>query len=249
MPQQFVLPLASDPLPQYSVRVSGRARRLQMRVLPLGQVEVVLPRGADPRHVPAFVHEHADWLRRTLAQIEERRAAEPALHAPVPPHVEFRALDERWIVIPKAAQRARVTASLGGSRLHLSGADAPSMRAALRRWLSRRARETLVPWLREVSAELGLACNRVSIRAQRSRWGSCSARGDISLNRSLLFLPAPAVRYLFVHELCHTVHMNHSRRFWALVARHAPDFERWEHELQEAARHLPAWSYPEPDAA
>jgi len=248
MPSQLSLPLVIDSVPDYSVRVSARARRLQLRVLPLGQVEVVVPRGLDPRHAPAFVQEHADWLRRTLAEFAQRQAVDPALHAPVPERIELQALGECWTVEQRSGRRAGVRVAEGERRLDVAGADARAMRAALRRWLSVRARAALVPWLGRVSAELGLSYNRVSIRAQKSRWGSCSARGDISLNRSLLFLPPPAVRHLLVHELCHTVHLNHSRRFWALVARHAPDFEHWEHEIREAGRYLPAWSYAEPDA-
>jgi predicted metal-dependent hydrolase len=113
--------------------------------------------------------------------------------------------------------------------------------SALRRWLARKGREHLVPWLERVSAELELPYSGVTLRGQKSRWGSCSARRHINLNYALLFLPPHCVRYLFVHELCHTVHLNHSPRYWALVARKEPDYRRLEKELRQGSRLVPPW--------
>ena len=84
--------------------------------------------------------------------------------------------------------------------------------------------------LATVAVEGNFRYARAQIRRQRTRWGSCSASGTISLNVCLMFLSPAVVRYLFVHELCHTRHMNHSAHFWALVERAYPgyrDAERW----------------------
>ena len=77
----------------------------------------------------------------------------------------------------------------------------------------------------------------------KTRWGSCSSRGRINLNQTLLFLPAHAVRYLLVHELCHTRHMNHSASFWRLVTELMPDYQQHENNLRAATRTLPLWTY------
>jgi predicted metal-dependent hydrolase len=74
-----------------------------------------------------------------------------------------------------------------------------------------------------------------------SRWGSCSARGDISLNYQLLFLPPPLLRHVLLHELCHTVEMNHSPRFWATVRRFEPDLDSMRVEMRQAWTHVPDW--------
>jgi hypothetical protein len=113
--------------------------------------------------------------------------------------------------------------------------------AALRRWLMRRAQRTLPEWLEEVSQEAGLPFASVSIRGQRSRWGSCSADGDISLNYQLLFLPRHLARHVLIHELCHTVELNHSPRFWRTVARHEPDVARLRAEMRRSWSHVPDW--------
>jgi predicted metal-dependent hydrolase len=94
-----------------------------------------------------------------------------------------------------------------------------------------------------VARELGLGFSRIQIRRQRTRWGSCSATGTISLNVCLMFLEPAVVRYLFVHELCHTRHMNHSSRFWALVEHYEPDYRRLDRELLRGWQAVPAWMF------
>ncbi len=84
---------------------------------------------------------------------------------------------------------------------------------------------------------------RVLVRRQRTRWGSCSTRGTISLNCCLLFQRPPVVRYLLIHELVHTRHMNHSHGFWQRVARHCPDYSGLDRELLDGWRRVPSWVF------
>ncbi|MEJ2509552.1 MAG: SprT family zinc-dependent metalloprotease [Gammaproteobacteria bacterium] len=235
----------ADVLPPYTVRTSKRARRVQLRVLPHGTVEAVVPRGFDPRALDTFVARHRSWIAKRLAHIDEQRRRRPHLFETPPSRIELRALGREWSVDYRWGT-ARPAARRGThDTLEVRAGDTDAACTLLQRWLMRRAKEHLVPWLRETSAELGLEINRVSVRAQKSRWGSCSAQGNISLNRNLLFLPPEGVRYLFVHELCHTRHMNHSRRFWSLVARLDPHFERHEALLRRAHDYVPLWALPD----
>ena len=128
--------------------------------------------------------------------------------------------------------------------LTVSGAvgDHHACRAALVRWLSRKAAGHLVPLVAGVAREEGLAYSGVTVRGQRTRWGSCSRRGTISLNRHLLFLPPPLVRYVVLHELCHTVKLDHSARFWEEVRRREPEAERLRRDLRLAGRWVPRWA-------
>ena len=100
----------------------------------------------------------------------------------------------------------------------------------------------LPPWLEQTGTELGLRYHRCTIRGQKTRWGSCSSRKTISLNYKLLFLPPHLVRYLFVHELCHTRHLNHSARFWGLVQEKEPLYESLEADLTDGSRYVPLWA-------
>ena len=91
--------------------------------------------------------------------------------------------------------------------------------------------------------ELNYPVARVALRCQRTRWGSCSTRGTVSLNCSLLFLRPEVVRYLFVHELAHTRHMNHSASFWRLVELLEPEYRSLDRELLAGWRTVPAWVF------
>jgi hypothetical protein len=116
------------------------------------------------------------------------------------------------------------------------------VRRLLQRFTMRMAHEILAPWLADLSASTGLAYRRLQVRRQRTRWGSCSRNGTISLNACLLFQPPEVVDYLLLHELAHTRHMNHSRRFWALVARHEPRWRELDAALMLGWREVPAWA-------
>ena len=91
--------------------------------------------------------------------------------------------------------------------------------------LKARARNFLPERLYELAKEFSFFPNRVSIRAQKSRWGSCSSKGNINLNCLLLFAPRMVQDYVIIHELCHLHEMNHSARFWAQVANCMPNYE------------------------
>jgi predicted metal-dependent hydrolase len=110
--------------------------------------------------------------------------------------------------------------------------------------------EVVVPPRVEALANLmGVPYSKVSIRRQRSRWGSCSVRGTISLNACLLFQRPEVVDYLIVHELMHVKHMNHSARFWQAVERHCPGWRVLDRELLQGWRHVPRWIFSEGQAS
>lgn len=252
---QLSFDLASDPaaivghvpdcLPLYTVRVSPRARRLHLKVSPLGKVEVVAPRRVAAQDVQLFVERHREWLRRILARLSAERARYHADEQGVPARIDLRALDQTWTVRHVPGGTRVAVDVCDGSVLHLRGGDQATTVRALRRWLRRYALATLAPRLHEASLATGLPYGSLSVRAQRSRWGSCSSRGGISLNRNLLFLPPALAHYVMIHELCHTRHMNHGARYWRLVQRHAPDYRALEQELRRGDRYIPAWALPE----
>ena len=109
-----------------------------------------------------------------------------------------------------------------GDRLTVQAPDELGARNALRAWLKAAAEARLAPRLLQLASDLKYSVSHVAIRCQRTRWGSCSTRGTVSLNCSLVFLRPEVVHYLFVHELAHTKHMNHSASFWRLVEKIEP---------------------------
>lgn len=98
------------------------------------------------------------------------------------------------------------------------------------------ARQCITERVQYFQVIYGVRYHRLSIRNQKSRFGSCSAQGNLSFNYRLLFLPPHLRDYVVVHELCHLKEMNHSRRFWALVAETIPDYREKKRELQAFSR-------------
>lgn len=223
------------------VRESTRARRMTIHVTPHLGVEVVVPRRTPAREVQRFVSKHLEWIEETE---EELASTAPPVDHQLPLEVYLPALDQLWRVrYRRTAERAIRVRELSDGTLELHGAvdSDHACRERLRKWLADTARATLGPWLERVSQRTGLAYNSLQIRGQRTRWGSCSTQRTISLNWSLLFLERPLVRYLLVHELCHTRHMNHGARFWALVESFEPEARELDAALGEAWREVPGW--------
>jgi predicted metal-dependent hydrolase len=231
---------------EYTVRESKRARRVSLRMRRLEGLEVVVPAGFDHRHIPHVLEAHGAWIERQLA----RTAKERALMVPDPPggrptETCLPAIDEVWRITYRPTQSERVSVrEISGRELLVSGRaeNADACRAALRRWLKRRAQATLVPWLERLADEHGFEHARTSVRLQRSRWASCSSRGTITLNAKSLFLPPELVEHVLLHELCHTVHPNHSGSFHALLASHDPTSAENSRSLRDGWRHVPRWT-------
>lgn len=222
------------------VRESARAKRLILQVMPPGSLEVVVPLGTRAAEVEAFVAANGHWIesaRRRLGLSRERAPIEP------PSGIVLAATGQRLAIdYLSGADRVRTVA---GDRLevrHSEQGPAVVFRL-LRNWLLDHGRRVLKPWLASESHRLGLMPKGIQVRLQRTRWGSCSSRGNISLNAALLLVPPELVRYLFVHELCHLKHLNHSRRYWARVRQFEPEYEALDSRLAEEWKRLPAWLF------
>jgi predicted metal-dependent hydrolase len=236
------LPLWSNDTPdqQWRVRVSERARRMTIRVFAGGRVEVVVPRWARAGAIERFVRQHRAWTERKVAELSSHAPFSSAL----PERVELAATNEVFTVrYHNGIGRPRALAT--DTQIEILGdrARESDIREYFRTWLIEHARLRLGPWLARVAHETELGFNSLQVRRQRTRWGSCSVRGTISLNCCLLFQRAEVVRYLLVHELSHTRYMNHSLRFWRLVATHEPDYRSLDRELVQGWQSVPAWVF------
>jgi predicted metal-dependent hydrolase len=242
VPPQLQLFDARSTGDRWTVRVSGRARRLSVRVYPGGRVEVVVPPGASAAAVQKFVGTHRQWIHRRVEDLSTTAAVDESLPATMALPAIGRHYSVEYRHCATADARVRIA---GENVLIVSGAlhDERAVVGALRDWLAELAREELGSELARVAAAGGFHYARAQIRRQRTRWGSCSANGTVSLNMCLLFLRSQVVRYLLVHELCHTRHMNHSARFWALVASLEPDYRELDRELLRGWQSVPGWMF------
>ena len=236
------------------IRVSARARRLSVRVYPDARVEVVVPPRVRPKEVENFLRAHREWIDDRRARALRNR---PPPEVFPPAEILLGLSGETWRMHIGGGQGpVRITARPAAEGGHTGGILAVSgrvtdaaLRAALRAWLLRAARERLAPRVERLAKAAGVPYSSVSIRRQRSRWGSCSVRGTISLNACLLFQRPEVVDYLIIHELMHVKHMNHSPRFWQAVERHCPGWRVLDRELLQGWRNVPRWIFSEAQAA
>jgi len=209
----------SEAAPPYAIRRSDRARRVRVRVDPSdGAVEVVLPRRASQREAERAVAQLAEWIARQRAKA---RAAQAVVGA-------------RGATVPYLGTDLTVRPEPGCTRVHrrdgvllVPEGDA---RPALERWYRRQARDEIVPRARRAAGEVGRPLRSVAIRDQRTRWGSCTAAGALSFNWRLLLAPDAVLEYVVRHEVAHLAVLDHSPRFWAVMAALMPEYEaprRW----------------------
>jgi predicted metal-dependent hydrolase len=241
---------AAAPPPAFVVRESTRARHVRLVMTLRDGLVVVVPSGFDPGRIPGILERRRTWIERASARAEARRGESPVGASPALPRVlELRCLETQWTVDytpPRAgagAGKRTVARERPGRLVVVYGdeEDAAACRAALRRWLARKARTTIVPRLAVLACEHGFPLGPVSVRRQRTRWASCSRRHSVSLNIKLLFLPPELVDYVLLHELCHTVRPDHSAGFWALLSEHEPDYRAKRRQMREAHRFIPEW--------
>src|SRR4051794_32766958 len=203
----------------YTIRRSDRARRIRVRVDPRdGAVEVVLPRRAAQREAAAAVAELRSWIDRRRAEVAVAQARVAARDGTVP------YLGTDLLLRP---ERGRTRVHRRGDVLLVPDGD-PSV--ALERWYRRQARAEIAPRLDAAAAAVGKSYTKLTIRDQRTRWGSCSSTGAMSFNWRLLLAPEAVLEYVVRHEAAHLAVLDHSPRFWALMARLMPGYQqprRW----------------------
>jgi predicted metal-dependent hydrolase len=210
---------AGEPAIEYRIRRSNRARRIRVSVDAVRGVEVVLPQGVSERAAGAAVRELRPWIERRLRECRQAQAAVAARAGTVP------YLGETLTLVPQP-RRTRVHRR-GEELLVPAGEDRMQ---ALERFYRRAARAEVADRLDAACAQSGLRYSGLTIRGQRTRWASCSRSGAMSFNWRLLLAPEAVLDYVVWHEVCHLEVMDHSPRFWSLLAAHCPDYRehvRW----------------------
>jgi predicted metal-dependent hydrolase len=230
-----------DTMSGFSVRESSRAKRLSIKVYPRGRVEVVVPKRTRPKDVREFVELHRDWIKNVRDSFAADHPPEPFA---LPQVVKLPGIQRQFTVVYEPERGARtVRFRRSGDRLVLSGltSDEKLCVAALKRWLISLAKSEYLPVMRTLSAVTGMPFKKMHVRGQRTCWGSHSSTGTVSLNYCLMFLEPAHLRYVMIHELCHARHMNHSRRFWRVVADFEPDYKRLDEDLNSSWKKIPSW--------
>jgi hypothetical protein len=220
------LSVGPQPLPLLMVR-NPRARRYLLRLRPDGTARVTIPRGGSTEFARQFVERHAAWLERELQRLQSQ-PRKPVLWT-IGTEILHRGNAVR---IEAGTDGEAKTVRFGGESVRVPD-PADDLRSAIEGHLRQLAARELPPRVLELAARHGLTVRRITVRNQKSRWGSCSRRGTISLNWRLIQTPAFVSDYICLHELVHLRQMNHSPKFWREMERVFPDYRMARQWLKE----------------
>lgn len=228
-------------LENVEVRRSTRAKHLHIKVTAYGQVIVVVPKRVKKFNIESILNSHKDWIDTRLNKVAAIRQDNPSFADVRPETIELNLTKERFVVHYDLKSDRDCLREKAGV-LHLGVTNELVVGKILKKWLQAKARHLLPPILNEMAERTALSYKNVTIRGQKTRWGSCSAASNINLNRNLLFLPEHLVRHLMLHELCHTRHLNHSAQYWKFVESFEPNYKAYEKKLSGAYVNVPRWA-------
>ena len=207
----------------YCVVRSTRARRLRVTVTE-GQVIVTLPQGVRVSEAERLLQQHAAWLLKHLDAPARRKKPVQSLPADV---ILLRGAAHRIEVVeePERLARIRVEEKTGRLLVRVPAGIHELPRRLVVPWLKAQARSIIEAAVRRQAARMGVTYKTISIRDQRTRWGSCSNQGSLSFNWRLVMASPAVLEYVVVHELAHRKQQNHSKAFWLVVARYYPEYK------------------------
>jgi predicted metal-dependent hydrolase len=206
-----------------------RARRYVLRLSRDGMARVTIPRGGSTAEAKAFAERNSGWLEKQL--LKSPNAGQGAKPWVAGTEILFRG--ERHQLREEYSNGHRIL-RFADQRLHVRHPIA-DIRPVIERYLWNLAVREFPPLVFNFAGIHALQVRRVTVRNQRSRWGSCSRKGTISLNWRLVQTPEFVRDYIILHEIAHLKEMNHSRCFWKEVARLCPDYEKAENWLKQNA--------------
>ncbi|MDX1811501.1 MAG: M48 family metallopeptidase, partial [Gammaproteobacteria bacterium] len=172
---------------------------------------------------------------------KDYRISHPDLSANLPLNVNLKLLSKKLEVSPCLANK--ILYREDKNTLYLYAREESQYLTLLRQWVKSIAKEALIPRLQFHADSMGLSYEKVFIKNQKTRWGSCSSRKNINLNQNLVFLDPQLVDYLLIHELSHLRHPNHSRQFWLHVQKYDLNYKLHDRQLNKSVVDLPLWAH------
>lgn len=207
----------------YQIVQSKRARRMRITVSS-GGVTVTLPYGLKVIEAERMIQQNAGWILEQLKRVSKKMAAGSRLPVDV---VLLRGKPYKIEIIEETQRASRIHISEGREKLlaRVPAGSKQSPRSLVEPWLKQQARKEIETVVNDQAARMNLRVNSISIRDQRTRWGSCSSKGNLSFNWRLVMAPPAVLEYVVIHELAHMRQPNHSPAFWNVVAQYAPNYQ------------------------
>ena len=223
----------------YTVRPSGRARRISLRIREAGLVEVVVPMYHVMPPLEPVLKRHAAWIFRTFEKLGGSGSV--AGERAVGDGSRILLLGAERTIRVRREDRRRPSIALTDSEiiLCLTPESPEDIRPLLGRWIRGKAESFVPVRVSQLNEQWKFRYSSITVRNQRTRWGSCSRKGALSFNWRLVILPTEVADYLICHELAHLKYLDHSPRFWDLVGQICPSFRHSERWLRRHGRSIP----------
>jgi predicted metal-dependent hydrolase len=228
----------------YRIRRSEKASRARIVVKP-GLVEIVAPWEIPEVRLHKFVHAKQQWITNALNKMTASKADQNNF-LPLTfingAQLTYQGKQYVLTVIPSKLKRIKVELRETiiihfPITMPLTQAD-DLIKQAVVNWLKRQAKALVADIVAKHAQKKRLIPRSITIKTQKSRWGSCGIRNDININWLLMLSPVDVLEYVVVHELCHIQVKNHSKHFWSLVAEHLPDYQQRRLWLKQHGRNL-----------
>lgn len=197
-----------------------RARRLTLRIDAGGQsLRITVPPGLRQGEVERFLTRHQGWLEQRLAKVPDRPQVRPGIKIPLRgvPHLIVHEPSKRGTVV-MGTDETGPTLTIYGDRLHLPRRVAD--------FLKREAKREIEALVQRHTGAIGRKAKSIRFKDTSSRWGSCTADGNLSFSWRIMMAPPPVINYLVAHEVAHLKEMNHGPKFWKLCEGLCPDTGR-----------------------
>ena len=208
----------------YTHKISTRSRSLRIRVELTGEVIVITPPHYSEPLLKKFLTQQQAWIEKALAKIGDRK--------------KHNLNDQSVLIFGKEYKKVVASSTqhpigvrIEGDTLIINpiptttGTD-KAINNQLQRFLKATAEKYLIPRTHQLAKVMSISFGSITLREQKTRWGSCSSQGNLNFNWRLVhYLPA-IIDYVIIHELAHRIHMNHSAAFWNLVAHYDPEYQK-----------------------
>jgi predicted metal-dependent hydrolase len=228
----------------YTVKRSPRGRHVRLEVRPQTGLTVVVPHSYKIGQLPGLLESKKRWISNSLARCSNFQSPYAEEELGSGDTIPYLGRDLKLVKRENHSEVDSVT--LEGDTLAVSHGLSKNgiLELALEQWYRAEAARLINERVDRLSSQMGTHCKRIVIRGQKTRWGSCSHKKNLSFNWKLIMAPEPVIDYVVIHELAHLKEMNHSKRFWELVAQHCHrwrEYRKWlrQHEANLTAKLCP----------
>ncbi|MFC1930332.1 M48 family metallopeptidase [Chloroflexota bacterium] len=222
----------------YFIRQSSRAKHIRLEIRRTTGLTVIIPRRYDIRKLPEILKEKRGWITARIAEYGENPSEDTGKPLKIGDTVPYLG-KELMLVLQPGSNNDRTDIRLENNALAVPAVQAGNgLGAVLEVWYRLRAAEFIKEEARRYGSLMNIVFNRIAIRDQKTRWGSCSKKGNLNFNWRLMMAPVSVIEYVIIHELSHLKEMNHNRRFWDFVAEYCPDWRRQRKWLKDHGNKL-----------